>query len=154
MMRRACILVLMLTSLSSLVAGQATRPVAATQAAPQFRYVDVFVDAKAAALAAYQVEFAVEAGKASVVGIEGGEHPAFARTPPYYDPAAMGQNRVILAAFSTDEVLPHGRTRVARIHLMIEGDGAQYAMKLVTAADAAGKSIAGAGVTFSQGAKP
>jgi hypothetical protein len=130
-------------------------PAATTQlAGARFLSVDVFVDAKTSALGAYQVEFAVETGKALVVGLTAGEHPAYANTPPYYDPAALtpGHERLIFAAFSTDASLPRGRTRVASIQLMVEGDATpQYAAKLVVAADEAGKAIGGATVSLSQG---
>jgi hypothetical protein len=96
-------------------------PVAAqlTNEAPiRFRAVDIFVDSKDKPLAAYQLEFSVTGADAKIVGIEGGEHAAFS-TPPFYDPKAMQQERVIIAAFSTNAVsrLPQGRTRVATIHL-------------------------------------
>jgi hypothetical protein len=120
----------------------------------QFTSVDVYVDAQGSALGAYQVEFAVESGKAMVVGLTAGEHPAYAKTPPYYDPAALlpGHEQLIFAAFSTEPNLPRGRTRVASIQLMVEGAAMpHYAVKLVVAADEAGKAIAGATVSISQG---
>ena len=130
-------------------------PAPATQGSDaRFTSVDVYVDAKAGALGAYQVEFAVETGKAMVVGLTAGEHSAYAKTPPYYDPAALtpGHERLIFAAFSTDANLPRGRTRVASIQLMVEGTATpQYAVKLVVAADEAGKTIGGATVSLSEG---
>jgi hypothetical protein len=86
-----------------------------------------------------------------LVGIEGGEGEPF-KAPPYYDPAAMGQGRVILAAFSTDAAaaLPRSRSRVARLHVMIDGLAANESPKYVTtlevAADGEGRSIKGATV--------
>ena len=59
------------------------------------------------ALAAYQIEFSVTNILTKIVGIEGGQHPAF-REPPFYDPKAMQQERVIIAAFSTDNAEPYG----------------------------------------------
>jgi hypothetical protein len=148
-------LLIMVCSTASFVDGQQARSAEAVPAAsPRFSYVDVYLDAKAESLAAWQFEFAAEKGRVTVVGIEGGEHPAFAKNPPYYDPAALGQNRVILAAFSTDNDLPKGRTRIARIHLMIEGDEPKYAAKLVVAANSAGKTIPGAALSLSEGARP
>jgi hypothetical protein len=135
----------------------ASQPAPTTQATvlPRFTHVDVYLDTKGAALGAYQLEFAVEKGKALVTGIGAGEHPAFAKVPPYYDPAAMQHERVILAAFSTDESLPKGRTRVAQIMLMVEGsEPPQYAAKLLIAADAAGTAIPGASVSISEGVRP
>jgi len=110
----------------------------------RFQAVDVFVDSKDAALAAYQLEFTVASGNAKIVGIEGGEHPAFAEAP-FYDPKAIQQERVILAGFSTRSAreLPKGKTRVATIHLQISGsDELKLATKLETAASSDGRKIA------------
>ena len=75
------------------------------------------------------------------MGIEGGDHAAFA-SPPYYDTKAMNNNRVILAAFSTAKQLPSGRSRIARIHLQLEGAGVKkYHTKLSVSADANGDNI-------------
>jgi hypothetical protein len=106
----------------------------------RFRAVDIFVDSTNTPLAAYQLEFSVTNGVAKIVGIEGGEHPAF-HEPPYYDPKAMQQERVIIAAFSTNkpETLPSGKTRIATIHLQITGNTEPaYQLILQTAADANG----------------
>jgi hypothetical protein len=105
--------------------------------------LDVFVDTTDKSLAAYQLEFFAATGDAKIAGIEGGTHPAFA-TPPYYDPKAMQQDRVILAAFTTDAAaaLPVGKTRVATIHLQTLGtDRPEFQIRLQTAADAAGRTI-------------
>jgi hypothetical protein len=109
----------------------------------RFRAVDIYVDSTNVPLAAYQLEFSVTNGVAKIVGIEGGEHPAF-HEPPYYDPKAIQQERVIIAAFSTDkpENLPTGKTRVATIHLQITGTSQPaYQLTLQTAADSAGNKI-------------
>ncbi|HMP81640.1 MAG TPA: hypothetical protein PKA41_02900 [Verrucomicrobiota bacterium] len=111
--------------------------------AVRFRTVDIFVDSKGAPLAAYQIEFAVTNGNAKIVGIEGGENPAFTK-PPYYDPKAMQQDRAIIAAFSTaaTETLPKEKTRVATIHLQTTGaEELKFDLKLQTAADAGGNKI-------------
>ena len=107
----------------------------------RFAWVDVTVDAKDAPLAAYQFEFAAETGTIRIVGVEGGEHAAF-REAPYYDPAALKQGRIIIAAFNTGRDLPKGRTRVARLHLQVVGDVTpEYVVKLTVAAGAEGKPI-------------
>jgi hypothetical protein len=92
----------------------------------RFRAVEIWLDTKDEPLAAYQIEF--KPGDAfrddvKIVGIEAGAHEQFAN-PPYYDPAAMQQERVIIAAFSTAraETLPRGRTRIATIHVQIAGE--------------------------------
>jgi len=109
----------------------------------RFRAVDIYVDSSNTPLAAYQLQFSVTNAVAKIVGIEGGTHPAF-RQPPYFDPKAIQQERVIIAAFNTDkpENLPTGRTRVATIHLEIIGaERPAYELKLQTAGDSAGNKI-------------
>ena len=110
----------------------------------RFLAVDIFVDSKGKPLAAYQLEFSVSNGNAKIVGIEGGEHPAF-REPPHYDPKAIQKEHVIIAAFSTDPInqLPSGKTRVATIHVHTSGttNDAQFQLKLHTAADVEGRII-------------
>ncbi len=109
----------------------------------RFQAVEVLVDSKDVALAAYQLEFTITSGNAKIIGIEGGEHPAFAEAP-FYDPKAIQQERVILAAFSTQpaDKLPSGTTRVATIHLQISGaDELKFETKLTTAASSDGNKI-------------
>ena len=111
--------------------------------ATRFGYVDVMIDPKGEALAAYQIEFTAEVGQISLVGVEAGEHPAYAKRPPYYDPAALAGNRIIVGDYSLDPGVPRTKTRVARLMLEIRGDAKpQYVTKLMAAADADGKTIA------------
>lgn len=127
-----------------LAAGLFAQQPAVEESRSSFRAVDIYVDAKTSPLAAYQVEFSVTNGVAKIVGIEGGEHPAF-REPPFYDPKAIQHERVIIAAFSTRPAaeLPAGKTRVATIHLEISGDGKpQYVLKLQTAGNPRGDKLA------------
>lgn len=115
---------------------QTTHPV-------HFRAVDVFVDPEGKPLAAYQLEFTIIGGNAKIVGIEGGEHPAF-KEPPHYDPKAIQNERVIIGAFSTEKAsaLPKGRTRVATIHLRSEGDAVpEFESQATAAADSRGRKI-------------
>jgi len=110
----------------------------------RFVAVDVFVDSKGKPLAAYQLEFSVTNGNAKIVGIEGGEHPAF-REPPHYDPKAIQKERVIIAAFSTEPgaKLPSGKTRVATIHLQVrDGIEPQFLLSPHVAADVGGNKLA------------
>lgn len=107
----------------------------------RFEAIDVFVDSGNQRLAAWQLEVRSSANDAQIVGIEGGEHPAF-KEPPYYDKRAMNNNRVIIAAFSTGKNLPRGRSRVARIHVQVRGPGARTWMsELTTSATADGTRI-------------
>jgi len=109
----------------------------------RFRAVDLFVDSGNQPLAAYQLSFACAAADAKIVGIEGGEHSAFA-DPPYYDPKAMQNNRVVVAAFNTasSEQLPSGRTRIATIHIQTSASAPrQYKLTVEAAATPAGEPI-------------
>ena len=107
----------------------------------RFEAIDIFVDPGDTPLAAYQFELSSDTAGVEFVGIEGGEHKAFSE-PPFYDPRAMNNSRVILAAFSTAKDLPKGRSRVARIHVQLEGPGLkEYRTKLTASATADGKEI-------------
>ncbi len=124
---------------------------AATKDTVRFQAVDIFIDSKETSLAAYQLEFLVKNGDAKVVGVEGGEHPAF-KDAPFYDPKAIQHERVIIAAFNTAaaDKLPKGKTRVATMHLQITGDrNPEYAVKLETAATLEGRKI-GVETTFEE----
>jgi hypothetical protein len=110
---------------------------------PKVRFVSlpVYIDSGSQALAAYQFELKVKTGQVKIVGVENGEHPAFAQ-PPYYDPAALAKDRIIIAAFNTGKNLPTGRTRVTSIQLQIIGQAEpQYELNLTVTADAEGKEI-------------
>jgi len=122
------------------VAGERTR----------FEYVDVIVDSGSLPLAAYQVEVSGAAGRVKIVGIEGGQHAAFGGAP-YYDPEAMRHERVVIAAFSLGDDLPAGPTRVARVHVMVTGDGpAGFTASLAAGATRGAKKIE-ASVRLEQG---
>jgi hypothetical protein len=119
--------------------------------AAHFKTVDVFVDTAGQPLAAYQLEFRAKSGNVKIVGIEGGEDPVF-KEPPYYDAKAMQQERVIIAAFSTEaEVkLPKQKTRIASIHVQVTGgQNPDYVVSLALAADPNGKKI-NAEATFAE----
>ena len=100
----------------------------ATQDAEKVRFgvLDIAVQIPdGAELGAYQIDLIPLPDlptRVRVVGIEGGEHDAF-RTPPFYDPEAIGNERVILAAYSTAAELPTGLSRIARVHYEITGEG-------------------------------
>ncbi len=109
--------------------------------AVRFEYIDVYVDSGTAPLAAYQFELTDSVGSIKIVGIEGGAHDAFA-APPYYDPKALKNNRVIIAAFSTAADLPTGRTRVATVHVQVEVDVIpEIKINLEAAGDVQGNEI-------------
>ena len=109
----------------------------------RFAAVDILIDPHGHPLAAYQFEFTAEPGTISLVGVEAGEHPAYAARPPYYDPAALAGRRIIVADYSLAPTLPTTKTRIARLMLELRGDAKpQYITKLIAAADPDGKSIA------------
>src|SRR5258708_27395682 len=114
-------------------------PAAATQAQPRFAWVDAWIDSHGQPLAAYQFELNSTGGGVTLVGVEGGEHPAFT-PPPYYDPKANLENRIVIAAFNTGDDLPRGRTRVARVMVRITGS-AKYSAALQVAASPEAKPI-------------
>jgi hypothetical protein len=118
-------------------------PLPSTTPAPAVRFqtVDIFVDPGDRPLAAYQFTLRSGTRNALLAGLEGGEHAAFGK-PPYYDNKALIDEQVIVAAFSTDEQLPHGRTRVARLHVQVTGDqDPQYEVTLQTSAGPDGKAM-------------
>ncbi len=133
------VLILMLVTAGGLAFAQSST----TNNLIRFRAVDIFVDSGETPLAAYQLEFAATNGNARIVGIEGGDPPAFAQ-PPFYDPKAMQHERVIIAAFSTEaaDKLPKGKTRVATIHVQTFGASEPlFETKLQTAGGADGKKL-------------
>ncbi|MFG0307454.1 MAG: hypothetical protein ACF8Q5_14710 [Phycisphaerales bacterium JB040] len=93
-------------------------------------------------LGAWQVEYigSSDAGEVLLVGVEGGEHDAYAE-PAFYDPEALAGGRVILAAYAVDGELPSGRTRIARLHVQSPAGGFESAVTLIAAGDAGGQRI-------------
>jgi len=112
----------------------------------RFVAVDLWIDAHHHALAAWQIEFDAP-GNVEIVGIENGD---FAADPPHYDPAAMMNNRAILAQYSLDDDLhAHaGEMRVATLHLRVEGelDVDGIGLELAAAANTRGERIGNAEV--------
>lgn len=144
---------IILTSVCVLVpvlAQQSGRDDLSPEAGVRFAPLHVYLDSGRRGLAAYQFELEATAGQIEIVGVEGGEHKAFSEAP-YYDPAALAQDRIIIAAFNTGQDLPTGRTRIATIHLLIKGDvEPQYELNLTVAGDADGEKIP-AELTFEKG---
>src|SRR5512146_2235112 len=124
--------------LARIPAGESRKP---SEQKVRFVPVHVYLDPGGKPLAAYQFELKARTGQIKIVGVEGGEHPAF-QEAPYYDPAALMNDRIIVAAFNTGSDLPHGRTRIATMHLQILGDAEpQYELKLIVAADPEGENL-------------
>ena len=121
-----------------------TPPTVTTPATQSIRFesIDVRIDPRGTPLAAYQVEITADTPDAKLVGIEGGDAAAY-REPPYYDPAALNQNRVILAALNTSADVPSKAFRAARLHVQLAGSARpNWKVKLTTAAGADGGVIA------------
>lgn len=115
-----------------------------------FAPLHIYVDSGNQSLAAFQFELKAVTGQIKIVGVEGGEHAAF-KQPPYYDPAALANDRIIIAAFSTSNDLPTDRSRVATVHLQIIGDiQPKYKLSLMVAVNADGEKIP-AKITFEKG---
>ncbi len=107
----------------------------------RFAPVHIYLDSGATPLAAYQFELKAGTGQIKIVGVEGGAHPAF-QAAPYYDPAALMHDRIIIAAFNTGADLPTGRTRIATLHLQILGDTEpEYELSLTVATDTEGHNL-------------
>ena len=131
--------------------SQEMQPAATVERTVRFEAVDVYLDPQGEPLAAYQFELKDPSGDVAIVGIEGGDHPAFGE-PPYYDPAALRHHRVIIAAFSTYTELPDTRTRVARIHYQITGEqDAQLTIQLEVASSPDGRDIEGTTTSLQKG---
>ncbi len=144
MIHRSKSIALALTLFFGPAAGLLAQEPALEEGRSRFCAMDIFVDSGSTPLAAYQLVFTATNGLAKIVGIEGGDHPAF-RRPPFYDPKAIQHERVIIAAFSTAPAagLPAGRTRVATIHFQTFGSLLpQFELRLQTAGDLHGNRIA------------
>ena len=136
---------LILTILAGLALAGPLAAQRAKEAAPAVRFqaVDIYVDSMNQPLAAYQIEFAANTEAVKIVGIEGGEHPAY-KEAPYYDPRAIQREQVVIAAFNTTDAdnLPTGRTRIATVHLQISGDVEPgFIARLKTAATIQGEKV-------------
>lgn len=141
-MKRCVILSLVTACVVMLLLGTPVG-LAGLRVPPNMRFapLHVYLDSGNEPLAAYQFELKASAGQIRIVGVEGGEHAAF-QEAPYYDPAALMNERIIIAAFNTGSGLPEGRTRIATIHLQILGDAEpEYELDLAVAADADGREL-------------
>jgi hypothetical protein len=127
----ACLTLAAAMSVGSL--AQESNPIPLT---PRFEAIGVYIDPHGKPLATYQCELTLDQPDCTLVGIQGGDHPAFSQ-PPYYDPHALMANRIILAALSTDSDLPTGKTRVATLMVRVSGTlEPKYVARLQVAASA------------------
>ena len=148
----ALTIAMLLAAAVSTVRGSSAVP---ATAAVDFTTIEIFVDSADRPLAAYQFDFSSRTPGVKIVGLEGGEHPAF-NAPPYYDPHAMMGDRVIAAAFSTEPPtkLPVGKTRVATLHLELPAGSKPYYEVTLTAAATSDGSKLPATITFVKGSNP
>ena len=148
-MRKVVVIILLSVCLIVSVMAQ-DRDSLLDEAVVRFAPLHIELDSGLYELAAFQFELKATVGRVEIVGIEGGEHNAF-NQPPYYDPAALANDRIIIAAFNTGDDLPTGRTRIATVHLQIIGDvEPDYELDLTVAADADGEEIP-AEISFEKG---
>jgi hypothetical protein len=151
MMKKITVIILMSISvIVPVLAQQSEQDITTVKPKVLFAPLHIYLDSGNKSLAAYQFELKAAAGQIKIVGVEGGQHKAF-KDAPYYDPAALANDRIIIAAFNTGSELPTGRTRIATIHLQIIGEAEpDYELKLTVAADADAKEIP-AEITFEKG---
>lgn len=103
----------------------------------RFTAVEIYLES-AEPVAAWQFEFGQPGGSMKVVGVENGESAAF-HGAPYYDREAVQSgtaDRIVVADYSLAATaeLPSGRTRIATLHLMIDGkDDVGFHLELVKA---------------------
>jgi len=144
------IILMSISIIVPVLAQQSEQDNESVQPKVRFAPLHIYLDSGNKSLAAYQFELKAAAGQIKIVGVEGGQHAAF-KEAPYYDPAALAKDHIIIAAFNTGSELPKGRTRIATIHLQIIGEAEpDYELKLTVAADADAKEIP-AKISFEKG---
>jgi hypothetical protein len=150
-MKKLTVIILMSISIIiPVLARQAEQDIPTVQSNVRFAPLHIYLDSGNKTLAAFQFELKAVAGQIKIVGVEGGQHKAFEEAP-YYDPAALANDRIIIAAFNTGSELPKGRIRIATIHLQIIGNAEpDYELKLIVAADADANEIS-AKISFEKG---
>ena len=96
---------------------------------PRFVAIDVSFNPDNHAIGGWQLAVTLPE-HIEIVGIENSQHPAFSKSPPTYDPAAIGNHRVILAQLAATEFdvesLPNQSTRMTTLHLMIEANSPAF----------------------------
>lgn len=111
----------------------------------RFAALEIFLETEEP-LAAWQFELRESSGRMRVVGVENGESDVFGDAPYYDLEAVVGgtADRIVVADYSlnpTDE-LPSGRSRIATIHVQLQGAAApDYVLNLVAAGGASGEPI-------------
>lgn len=118
--------------------------------APAFTTVKVMLDSTQP-LAAWQFELTGQS--IQIVGVESGDSKAYA-TPPYYDPEALSQNRIIVGAYTLDEQPPQGKIHVATLHIQYDQSiNPDLKVTLMAAGNTQGEKIP-ATLSIQQGDQP
>ncbi len=94
-----------------------------------FKTVDVYIDAGANELGAYQFEALYDPEALYIVGVEGGDKPF--GDAPFYDPEGLGRGRIIIASYTTGETRM-GMMMVARLHLALKKKDAKIKKLVLT----------------------
>ena len=111
----------------------------------RFAALDIYLET-AEPLAAWQFELRESSGRMRVAGVENGDSTAFGGTP-YYDLAAVRDGRadhIVVADYSTSPAaeLPTGRSRIATVHIQLEGHtDPDFVLSLIAAGGANGEPI-------------
>lgn len=149
-MKYIAIIILLALCLMNPAPGSFSENDDANENTARFEPLHIYIDSGDHHLAAFQFELSTLTGSISIVGVEGSDDPAY-KEPPYYDPEALSNDRIIIAAYSTNEDLPAGKIKVATIHLQITGQAEpEYDLDLIVAADIDGNEIP-AQITFEKG---
>ncbi len=150
-MKKLLLIIFVLFALPALVILNLSSKVYASSAQKvTFFPLNIYIDSSSNELAAYQFELYTGNQQVKIVGVEGGDHAAFME-PPYYDPGALMNNKIIIAAFNNGDVLPKGKTRVATIHIQAPSDyESDFELSLTLAATKGGQKI-NAQISFEKG---
>ena len=111
----------------------------------RFTVLEIYLET-AEPLAAWQFELREAPGTMRVVGVENGDSDAFGEAP-YYDLAAVSAgaaDRILVADYSLRPAaeLPTGRSRVATVHVRLEGAAdPEYVLNLMVAGGTDGEPI-------------
>ena len=146
----AGIILLSMCMLVSVFGEQGEYYATETEASVRFVELEIYIDSGDQSLGAFQFELRTTRGNVKIVGVENGEHKAY-KDAPYYDAAALANNRIKIAAFNTSGDLPSGKSRVATLHLMITGSvKPEYKLDLTVSANADAEEIA-AEISYEKG---
>lgn len=111
----------------------------------RFEAVAIYLESEEP-VAAWQFELGDSSGRMRVVGVENGDSAAFDGAP-YYDLQAVSEgeaDRIIVADYSLSpaDELPTGRSRIATIHVQLQGSAEpDYTVSLMAAGGEDGEPV-------------